>query len=99
MNLIKMLENQIEKGNENIDLDGNILSVEKMKKKSLKDYNALVKTGDIDPYEKSFKDYFIEDMESYLPVDCLIDYIKGGQTFVNSDDIPEVEELAEPEEN
>lgn len=97
MNIIKVLENQIEKGNENIDLEGNILSVDKMKKKSLKDYNALVKAGDIDPYEKSFKDYFIEDMENYLPVDCLIDYIRGGQAFIDADDIPEAQTETETE--
>lgn len=91
MNIIKTLEKQIESGNEHIDLEGNILSLEKMKKKSLKDYNALVKSGDIDPYEKSFKEYFMDDIDQYLPVDCLIDYIRGGQTFVDSDDISELE--------
>lgn len=89
MNLIKTLEKQIELGNEHIDLDGNVLSLEKMKKKSLKDYNALVKSGDLDPYEKSFKEYFMDDIDQYLPVDYLIDFIKGGQTFVNTDDISE----------
>lgn len=91
MNLIKTLEKQIELGNEHIDLDGNVLSLEKMKKKSLKDYNALVKSGDLDPYEKSFKEYFMDDIDQYLPVDYLIDFIKGGQTFVNTDDISEQE--------
>lgn len=91
MNIIKVLETQIEKGNESIDLDGNILSVDKMKKKSLKDYNAMVKTGDIDPYEKSFKKFFTEDMDSYLPVDCVIDFIRGGQ-------VTDAEETAEPVE-
>lgn len=83
MNIIKVLENQIEKGNEHIDLDGNILSLDKMKKKSLKDYNSLVKSGDIDPYEKSFKEYFTDDIDQYLPVDYLIDFIKGGQVSVD----------------
>lgn len=96
MNIIKVLENQIEKGNEHIDIEGNILSPDKIKKRSLKDYNALVKSGDIDPYEKSFKEYFIDDIDDYLPVDCLIDFIKGGQVSGNSDDISE--ELEETNE-
>lgn len=96
MNIIKVLENQIEKGNEHIDIEGNILSLDKMKKRSLKDYNALVKSGDIDPYEKSFKEYFIDDIDEYLHVDCLIDFIKGGLVSVNSDDISE--ELEETNE-
>lgn len=78
MNLIKVIENQVAKGHEHIDLDGNILSLEQIKKRSLKDYNALVKTGDIDPMEKSFKEYFLDDIDQYLPVDALIDFIKGG---------------------
>lgn len=89
MNIIKMLENQATKGNEHIDLEGNILSIDKMKKRSLKDYNALVKQGDIDPMEKSFKEYFLDDIDQYLPVDCLIDFIKGGTTFIATDDIPD----------
>ena len=78
MNLIKVIENQVAKGHEHIDLEGNILSVEQIKKRSLKDYNASVKTGDIDPMEKSFKEYFLDDIDQYLPVDALIDFIKGG---------------------
>ena len=91
MNIIKVLENQIAKRKEHIDLEGNILSLEQIKKRSLKDYNALVKTGDIDPMEKSFKEYFYDDLDQYLPVDCLIDFIRGGTTFVATDDIPEAE--------
>lgn len=97
MNLIKTLEKQIELGNEHIDLDGNVLSLEKMKKKSLKDYNALVKSGDLDPYEKSFKEYFMDDIDQYLPVDYLIDFIKGGQTFVNTEQETETSETVEQE--
>lgn len=97
MNLIKTLEKQIELGNEHIDLDGNVLSLEKMKKKSLKDYNAIVKSGDLDPYEKSFKEYFMDDIDQYLPVDYLIDFIKGGQTFVNTEQETETSETVEQE--
>lgn len=79
MNLIKVLENQMERGNEYIDLEGNVISLEKMKKLSLKDYNSLVKSGDIDPFEKSFKEYFGDDIDQYLSVDAFIDFIRGGQ--------------------
>lgn len=95
MNIIKVLKNQIEKGNEYVDLEGNILSTEKIKKKSLKDYNTMIKSSDIDPYEKSFKEYFMDDIDEYLTVDCLIDFIKGGIVFDNSDDIPEEQEKQE----
>ena len=55
-------------------------------------YNALVKKKEIDPMEKSFKEFFFDSYENYLTVDEVIAFIK--QPFTDSEpEEPETENV------
>lgn len=76
MNLIKSLEKQLEVGKNLVDENGEVFGAEKLQKKALKEYNALVKKHEVDPMEKSFKDFFFDSYENYLTVEEVIAFIK-----------------------
>ena len=88
MNLIKSLLSQAENGKVLVDIDGNVLSSEKIESKAKKTYANLIKYGNIDPTETSFNDYVNDVKSEYITVYDLIDFIRGEE--------PELE--PEPEE-
>nr|DAI59074.1 MAG TPA: hypothetical protein [Tectiviridae sp.] len=92
MNLIKSLEKQLAEGKNLVAENGDVFGAEKLQKVALKEYNALVKKKEIDPLEKSFKDFFYDSFEDYLTVEEVISFIK--QPFEES----EKNETAEPAE-
>ena len=83
MNLIKSLEKQLSEGKNLVAENGEIFGDEKLQKVALKEYNALVKKKEIDPMEKSFKEFFFDSYENYLTVDEVIAFIK--QPFTDSE--------------
>lgn len=89
MNLIKSLEKQLKEGKNLISENGEVFGAEKLQKVALKEYNALVKSKEINPLEKSFKDFFYDSYENYLTVDEVIAFIK--QPFTDSEPVEEPE--------
>ena len=63
----------------------------KLQKVAVKEYNALVKKKEIDPMEKSFKEFFFDSYENYLTVEEVIAFIK--QPF---EEVEPTEAPAEP---
>lgn len=76
MNLIKSLEKQLQENKNLVSETGEVFGAEKLQKVALKEYNALVKKKEIDPMEKSFKDFFFDSYENYLTVEEVIAFIK-----------------------
>ena len=92
MNLIKSLEKQLAEGKNLVAENGDIFGDEKLQKVALKEYNALVKKKEIDPMEKSFKEFLFDSYENYLTVDEVITFIK--QPFTDSEpEEPETENV------
>ena len=92
MNLIKSLEKQLAEGKNLVSENGDIFGAEKLQKVALKEYNVLVKKKEIDPIEKSFKEFFFDSYENYLTVDEVISFIK--QPFTDSEqEEPETENV------
>ena len=89
MNLIKSLEKQLAEGKNLVSENGEIFGAEKLQKVALKEYNALVKKKEIDPMEKSFKEFFFDSYENYLTVDEVIASIK--QPFTEESETENVE--------
>ena len=89
MNLIKSLEKQLAEGKNLVAENGEIFGAEKLQKVALKEYNALVKKKEIDPMEKSFKEFFFDSYENFLTVDEVIAFLK--QPFTDSE--PETENV------
>ena len=83
MNLIKSLEKQLAEGKNLVAENGEIFGAEKLQKVALKEYNALIKKMEIDPIEKSFKEFLFDSYENYLTVDEVIAFIK--QPFTDSE--------------
>lgn len=94
MNLIKSLEKQLAEGKNLVSENGDVFGAEKLQKVALKEYNALVKAKEIDPMEKSFKEFFFDSYENYLTVEEVIAFIK--QPFETESE--PVEATAEPAE-
>ena len=94
MNLIKTLLTQAENGKVLVDIEGNVLSSEKIEIKAKKTYANLIKYGDIDPMETSFNDYVNDVKSEYVTVYDLIDFIRGEEqeTEQESEKEPEPEE-------
>ena len=90
MNLIKSLLCQAENGKVLVDIEGNVLSSEKIEIKAKKTYANLIKSGNIDPAETSFSDYVNDVKSEYITVYDLIDFIRGEEK--------EIEQEPEPEE-
>lgn len=76
MNLIKSLEKQSAEGKNLVAENGEVFGAEKLQKVAMKEYNALVKKKEIDPMEKSFKEFFFDSYENYLTVEEVIAFIK-----------------------
>lgn len=76
MNLIKSLEKQLQENKNLVSETGEVFGAEKLQKVALKEYNALVKAKEIDPMEKSFKEFFFDSYENYLTVEEVIAFIK-----------------------
>ena len=92
MNLIKSLEKQLAEGKNLVAENGEIFGAEKLQKVALKEYDALIKKKEIDPMEKSFKEFFFDSYENYLTVDEVISLIK--QPFTDSEpEEPETENV------
>ena len=82
MNLIKSLEKQLAEGKNLVAENGDIFGDEKLQKVALKEYNALVKKKEIDPMEKSFKEFFF-DSKNETTFKCTFIYfyiITGNKT-------------------
>lgn len=75
MNIVKQLEKQITDGNTIVKENGDIVSLEKLQKVVLKEYNKDVKAGVINPMEKSFSEYFYDGVEEYLTVEEVLAFI------------------------
>ena len=73
-----------------VDIEGNVLSSEKIESKAKKTYANLIKSGNIDPAETSFSDYVNDVKSEYITVYDLIDFIRGEEQ--------ESEHETEPEE-
>lgn len=76
MNLIKSLEKQVADGKNLVAENGEVFGAEKLQKKALKEYNLLVKKGEVDPMQVSFKDFFYDSFEDYITVEEVITFIK-----------------------
>lgn len=79
MNLIKSLEKQLAEGKNLVSENGDVFGAEKLQKVALKEYNAMVKKKEIDPMEKSFKDFFFDSYENYLTVEEVIAFITESE--------------------
>ena len=79
MNLIKSLLTQAENGKVLVDIEGNVLSAEKIEIKAKKTYANLIKSGNIDPMKASFNDYVNDVKSEYITVYDLIDFIRGEE--------------------
>lgn len=90
MNLIKSLEKQLAEGKNLVSENGEVFGAEKLQKVALKEYNALIKKKEIDPMEKSLKEFFFDSYENYLTVEEVIAFIK--QPFEAESD-PEEKEI------
>ena len=88
MNIIKSLLSQAENGKVLVDIEGNVLSSEKIEIKAKKTYANLIKSGDIDPVETSFNNYVNDIKSEYITVYDLIAFIRG----VEPEPEPEPEE-------
>lgn len=88
MNIIKSLLSQAENGKALVDIDGNVLSSEKIESKAKKTYANLIKFGNIDPMKTSFSDYVNDVKSEYITVYDLIAFIRG----VEPEPEPEPEE-------
>ena len=93
MNLIKSLEKQLAEGKNLVAENGEIFGAEKLQKVALKEYNALVKKMEIDPMEKSFKEFFFDSYENYLTVDEVIAFIKQPFESDSEPEEPETENV------
>ena len=106
MHLIKSLLLQAENGKVLVDIEGNVLSSEKIEIKAKKTYANLIKSGNIDPVETSFNDYVNNVKSEYIMVYDLIDFIRGEEPEPEPEpeegdfrEMPEpFEEEPEPEE-
>lgn len=108
MNLIKSLLAQAENGKVLVDIEGNVLSSEKIEIKAKKSYANLIKSGNIDPLETSFNDYVNDVKSEYITVYDLIYFIRGEEQETEPEPEPEegdfrempdpFEEEPEPEE-
>ena len=99
MNLIKALLAQAENGKVLIDIEGNVLSSEKIEIKAKKTYANLIKSGNIDPLETSFNDYVNGVKSEYITVYDLIDFIRGEEQETEPEPEPEegdFREMPEP---
>ena len=92
MNLIKSLLCQAENGKVLVDIEGNVLSSEKIELKAKKTYANLIKSGNIDPGETSFNDYVNDVKSEDITVYDLIDFIRGEEQGQESEPDPEPEE-------
>ena len=92
MNLIKALLSQAENGKVLVDIEGDVLSSEKIEIKAKKTYANLIKSGNIDPFETSFNDYVNVVKSEYITVYDLIDFIRGEEQEQESEPEPELEE-------
>ena len=92
MNLIKSLLCQAENGKVLVDIEGNVLSSEKIEIKAKKTYANSIKFGNIDPLETSFNDYLNDVKSEYITVYDLIDFIRGEEQEQESEHEPEPEE-------
>ena len=90
MNIIKSLLTQAENGKVLVDIEGNVLSSEKIESRAKKTYANLIKYGNTDPVETSFNSYVNDVKSEYITVYDLIDFIRGEE--------PEPEPEPEPEE-
>lgn len=79
MNIIKTLLSHAENGKVLIDIEGNVLSSEKIEIKAKKTYANLIKSGNIDPLKTSFNDYVNSVKSEYITVYDLIDFIRGEE--------------------
>ena len=84
------MEKQGAEGKNHVAENGEVFGAEKLQKKALKEYNLLVKKGEVDPMEISFKDFFYDSFEDYLTVEEIIAFIK--QPFEAESD-PEEKEI------
>lgn len=102
MNLIKCLLAQAENGKVLIDIEGNVLSSEKIEIKAKKAYANLIKSGNIDPTKTSFNDYVNDVKSEYITVYDLIDFIRGEEQPPEPEpeegDFREMPEPFEPDE-
>ena len=99
MNLIKSLLAQAENGKVLVDIEGNVLSSEKIEIKAKKTYANLIKSGNIDPVETSFNDYVNDVKSEYITVYDLIDFIRGEEQQTEPEPEPEegdFREMPEP---
>ena len=99
MNLIKSLLAQAENGKVLVDIEGNVLSSEKIEIKAKKTYANLIKSGNIDPVETSFNDYVNDVKSEYITVYDLIDFIRGEEQQIEPEPEPEegdFREMPEP---
>ena len=99
MNLIKTLLSQAENGKVLVDIEGNVLSSEKIEIKAKKTYANLIKSGNIDLMETSFNDYVNDVKSEYITVYDLIDFIRGEEQQTEPEPEPEegdFREMPEP---
>ena len=99
MNLIKTLLSNAENGKVFVDIEGNVLSAEKIEIKAKKTYANLIKSGNIDPVETSFNDYVNDVKSEYITVYDLIDFIRGEEQEQEHEPEPEegdFREMPEP---
>ena len=99
MNLIKSLLAQAENGKVLVDIEGDVLSSEKIEIKAKKTYANLIKSGNINPMETSFNDYVNGVKSEYITVYDLIDFIRGEEQETESEPEPEegdFREMPEP---
>ena len=102
MNLIKSLLCQAENGKVLVDIEGNVLSSEKIEIKAKKTYANLIKSGNIDPTKTIFNDYVNDVKSEYITVYDLIDFIRGEEQESEHEpeegDFREMPEPFEPDE-
>ena len=99
MNLIKSLLAQAENGKALVDIDGNVLSSEKIELKAKKTYANLIKHGNIDPMKTSFNEYVNDVKSEYITVYDLIAFIRGVEQETEPEPEPEegdFREMPEP---
>lgn len=100
MNIIKSLLSQAENGKVLVDIDGNVLSSEKIEIKAKKTYANLIKSGIIDPMKTSFNEYLSDVKSEYITVYDLIGFIRGyeqeeEQEYEPKQIEPDAEEIPE----
>ena len=102
MNLIKTLLSQAENGKVLVDIEGNVLSSEKIESKAKKTYANLIKSCDMGPVETSFSDYVNDVKSQYITIYDLIDFIRGEEQESEHEpeegDFREMPEPFEPDE-